>query len=146
MPFLDKNGVPLILELGVITYPNGHTASVSAFPVDQSGGIMDDYKATLMKKYGGDEAKVREVLHQKVHSSTLFPTFDLLTVQNSLRVVIPKAVDYTEVRAGSSVRNGTTAASGPATARPRLATAINTARGLTSCARRDESEFGLVET
>ena len=98
MPFLDKNGRPLILELGVITYPNGHTASVSAFPVDQSGGIMDDYKATLMEKYGGDEAKVREVLRQKVHSSTLFPTFDLLTVQNSLRVVIPKAVDYTEVR------------------------------------------------
>ena len=79
-------------------YPNGHTAAVSGFPDEQVGGIMEDYKASLMGKYGGNEKKVRGVLHQKVHSTTLFPTFDLLSVQNSLRVIIPKAVDYTEIR------------------------------------------------
>ena len=98
VPFLDENGNQLVLELGVIVYPNGHTAGVSAFPDEQVGGIMEDYRTSLMGKYGGDAKKVRAALHQKVHSMTLFPTFDLLTVQNSLRVIVPKAVDHTEIR------------------------------------------------
>ena len=97
-PFLNEVGEPIILDLGVKVYPNGHSAAVSGFPDEQVGGIMEDYKASLMGKYAGDEKKVREVLNQKVHSTTLFPTFDLLSVQNSLRVIIPKAVDYTEIR------------------------------------------------
>ena len=68
------------------------------FPEEQGGGAWDEFREVLLKKYGGDAEKVRDVMKQKLHSVTLFPTFDLLTVQNSVRVIIPHAVDSTEVR------------------------------------------------
>ena len=68
------------------------------FSEEQSGGAWEDYREIMLKKYDGDAERVRQVMKQSLHSMTLFPTFDLLIVQNSVRVIIPLSVDRTEVR------------------------------------------------
>ena len=98
IPFYDENGEPVILHVWVKAYPNGHSSTASVFPEEQGGGVIEELRQILLEKHGGDEAKVRDVLRQKVHNTTLFPTFDLLTVQNSVRLILPLAVDRTEVR------------------------------------------------
>ncbi len=97
-PFFDEKGEPVIMYLGINAYPYGHSTGETMFPEEQAGGVWDEFREVLLEKYGGDEEKVRDVMKQKLHSVTLFPTFDLLTVQNSVRVIIPQAVDSTEVR------------------------------------------------
>ena len=97
-PFYDENGVPVVLLLGVYGYPNGHTSCESMYPdeEEQAGGAWDEYKAIMVERYG--EERAREAMKQVTYSMTFFPSVDILTVQNSVRVVIPKAVDETEVR------------------------------------------------
>lgn len=97
-PFYDDNGVPVVLMLGVYGFPYGHTCSTSMYPgeEEQSGGAWDEYKAIMKERYG--EGQAREAMKQVTHSMTFFPSVDILTVQNSVRVVVPISVDETEVR------------------------------------------------
>ncbi len=94
--FYDEHGTSLVPLLGVNAYPYGHVSCESMFTDDQAGAGWSEYWAILAKKYGPERA--REVLRHKFHSITLYPTFDLLTAQNSIRLILPKAVDHTEVR------------------------------------------------
>jgi benzoate/toluate 1,2-dioxygenase subunit alpha len=94
--FYDEKKRPVILDIGVSVYPNGHSSTESMFPEAQSGGIWEEYRTILAAKHGAERAD--ELLKQKIHNLTIFPTFDLLVVQNAIRVIYPLAVDRTEVR------------------------------------------------
>ncbi len=95
-PFYDKDGVPLVSLIGVRAFPNGHTSEESMFSaVPQSGGIFDEYEEILKAKHGAEKA--RDILTQKRHSLTIYPSVDILLVQHSVRVIRPIAVDRTEV-------------------------------------------------
>jgi phenylpropionate dioxygenase-like ring-hydroxylating dioxygenase large terminal subunit len=95
-PFYDKNGLPLVSQIGVWAFPNGHTSEGSMFSsVPQSGGIFDEYESLLSAKHGIERA--RDILTQKRHSLTIFPSVDILLAQHSVRVVRPISVDRTEV-------------------------------------------------
>jgi benzoate/toluate 1,2-dioxygenase alpha subunit len=95
-PFYDKDGVPLVSQIGVWAFPNGHTSEGSMFSsVSQSGGIFDEYEAMLTAKHGAEKA--RDILTQKRHSLTIYPSVDILMAQHSVRLIRPIAVDRTEV-------------------------------------------------
>ena len=94
--FYDSEGEPVILNLGVLTFPNGHSACETMIPEEPSGGDMHEYRALLVKRHG--EERTRAILRQKYHNLILFPTCDILFAQNAIRVILPFAVDRTEVR------------------------------------------------
>ena len=95
-PFYDKNGVPLVSQIGVWAFPNGHTSEESMFASSpQSGGIFEEYEAILTAKHGAEKA--RDILTQKRHSLMIHPNVDNLIVQHSVRVTRPISVDRTEV-------------------------------------------------
>jgi benzoate/toluate 1,2-dioxygenase subunit alpha len=94
--FYDDKKRPVILDIGVSVYPNGHSSTESMFPEAQTGGIWEEYRKVLAAKRGAERAD--ELLKQKIHNLTIFPTFDLLVVQNAIRIIYPIAVDRTEVR------------------------------------------------
>ena len=95
-PFYDKDGVPLVSQIGVWAFPNGHTSEGTMFAsAPQSGGIFDEYQAILAAKHGPERA--REILTQKRHSLTIYPSVDILMAQHSVRIIRPLAVDRTEV-------------------------------------------------
>lgn len=94
--FYDDRKNPVILEIGVSVYPNGHSSTESMFPEAQVGGIWEDYRNILAVRRGIERAN--ELLKQKIHNLTIFPTFDLLVVQNAIRIIYPIAVDRTAVR------------------------------------------------
>jgi benzoate/toluate 1,2-dioxygenase alpha subunit len=94
-PFFAPNGEAIVSQLGVRGFPNGHSSEQSLFDAEQSGGIWDEYRALMVKRHG--EERTREIMRNKRHSLTLFPTLDILIAQTSVRVVRPIAVDHTEV-------------------------------------------------
>ncbi len=94
--FYDREKRPVILDVGVTVYPGGHSSTESLFPEGQSGGVWEEYRALLAARHGIERAN--ELLTQKIHNLTLFPSFDLLVVQNAIRVILPIGVDRTEVR------------------------------------------------
>jgi phenylpropionate dioxygenase-like ring-hydroxylating dioxygenase large terminal subunit len=95
--FVDEKGSPVILiKLGIETYPNGHSATGTLIPEEQSGGIVEEYRDRLIRAHG--EARARQVLQPRLHNFTIFPTLDILIAQNAIRLVIPLSVNRTEVR------------------------------------------------
>ena len=98
--FFDENGEPVILDLWIELFAYGHSACASMFDENQvqAGGVISEYENALLKKYDGDLKKVREVIKHRVHSTTIFPSFDLMAVQNAVRLMLPISADRTEVR------------------------------------------------
>lgn len=97
-PFYDDDGNPLVPLIGVWAYPNGHTSEGTMFSHQEQEGnpAWEEYRALMIEEYGKERAA--ELLNSRRHSLTIFPTVDILLLQNSVRVVIPKSVDRTEVR------------------------------------------------
>ena len=93
--FFTANGEAVVSQLGVRGFRQGHSSEQSLFDKEQSGGVFDEYRAMLVDAYG--EERTREILKNRRHSLTLFPTLDILIAQTSVRVVKPIAVDLTEV-------------------------------------------------
>lgn len=94
--FLDKTGAPTILNLFVETYPNGHNSSEAMIPNEQKGGEIEAYRVLLEKRIG--VARTKEILKPRLHNMAIYPNLDVLIAQTAIRVVIPLAVDRTEVR------------------------------------------------
>src|SRR5436305_4324792 len=90
-PFFAPNGEAIVSQLGVRGFPNGHSSEQSLFDAEQSGGVWDEYRALMVSRHG--EARTREIMKNKRHSLTLFPTLDILIAQTSVRVVKPISVD-----------------------------------------------------
>jgi benzoate/toluate 1,2-dioxygenase alpha subunit len=93
--FFAPNGEAVVSQLGVSGYKHGHSSEQSLFSEEQSGGVWDEYRATMVATYG--EERTRDILKNRRHSLTLFPTLDILIAQTSVRVVKPISVDRTEV-------------------------------------------------
>lgn len=93
--FFLPNGEAVVSQLGVRGFPQGHTSEQSLFDKEQSGGGWDEYYALLVDAYG--ESRTKEILKNRRHSLTIFPTLDILIAQTAIRVVRPIAVDLTEV-------------------------------------------------
>jgi len=96
-PFFDEKGTPLVSLIGVWAYPNGHTSEGTMFAHDEQEGEpeLEAYRRLMIDRYGAERAK--ELLNSSRHSLTMFPSCDILMLQNSVRVVIPRAVNLTEV-------------------------------------------------
>ncbi len=94
-PFFAPNGESLVSQLGVRGFRNGHSSEQSMFDKEQRGGVMDEYRAIMVARHG--EERTAEIMKNRRHSLTLFPTLDILIAQTSVRVVKPIAVDLTEV-------------------------------------------------
>lgn len=93
--FFAPNGESVVSQLGVSGYRNGHSSEQSLFKEEQSGGTMDEYRILMVQAYG--EERTADILKNRRHSLTLFPTLDILIAQTSVRVVKPISVDLTEV-------------------------------------------------
>ncbi|MDX3906078.1 MAG: aromatic ring-hydroxylating dioxygenase subunit alpha [Pigmentiphaga sp.] len=93
--FFAPNGEAVVSQLGVRGFKNGHSSEQSLFDKEQSGGAWDEYRAMLVARYG--EERTADILKNRRHSLTLFPTLDILIAQTSVRVVKPITVDFTEV-------------------------------------------------
>lgn len=94
--YQHKDGESAIAHFGVWALPNGHTSEMSMFrDMTQHGGVYDKYEAVMAAKFGLEEARDR--LKHKRHSLTIYPSLDILIVQQSVRVIRPVAVDRTEV-------------------------------------------------
>ncbi|ODS72266.1 MAG: aromatic-ring-hydroxylating dioxygenase subunit alpha [Bordetella sp. SCN 67-23] len=93
--FFAPNGEAVVSQLGVSGFPHGHSSEQSLFDKEQAGGVWDDYRALMVARYG--EERTADILKNRRHSLTLFPTLDILIAQTSVRVVKPIAVDLTEV-------------------------------------------------
>jgi len=93
--FFAPNGEAVVSQLGVRGYQNGHSSEQSLFDKEQRGGHWDEYRELMVQSYG--EARTAEILKNRRHSLTLFPTLDILIAQTSVRVVKPVSVDLTEV-------------------------------------------------
>ncbi len=94
-PFFAENGEAIVAQTGVRGFRNGHSSEASLFREEQSGGVWDEYRALLVAKHG--EERTREILRNRRHSMTIFPSVDILIAQTSVRVIRPVAVDRTEV-------------------------------------------------
>ncbi len=94
-PFFAPNGEAVVSQLGVRGFPNGHSSEESLFDKVQSGGVIDEYRAILVSRFG--EERTVEIMKNRRHSLTLFPTLDILIAQTSVRVVKPISADLTEV-------------------------------------------------
>lgn len=95
-PFFAANGEAIVAQTGVRGFRNGHSSEASLFREEQSGGVWDEYRALLVAKHG--EERTREILRNRRHSMTIFPSVDILIAQTSVRVIRPVAVDRTEVQ------------------------------------------------
>jgi benzoate/toluate 1,2-dioxygenase alpha subunit len=93
--FFTPSGESVVSQLGVRGFKQGHSSEQSLFDKEQSGGAWDEYRAMLVAAYG--EQRTAEILKNRRHSLTLFPTLDILIAQTSVRVVKPVSVDLTEV-------------------------------------------------
>ncbi|OVZ64870.1 aromatic-ring-hydroxylating dioxygenase subunit alpha [Pigmentiphaga sp. NML080357] len=93
--FFAPNGEAVVSQLGVRGFKHGHSSEQSLFDKEQSGGVWDEYRAMLVARHG--EERTADILKNRRHSLTLFPTLDILIAQTSVRVVKPIAVDFTEV-------------------------------------------------
>ncbi len=94
-PFYAPNGEAIVSQTGVRGFRNGHTSEASIFREEQSGGIWDEYRAMLVESYG--EERTREILKNRRHSMSVFPSVDVLIAQTAVRVIRPISVDRTEV-------------------------------------------------
>ena len=94
-PFFAPNGEALVSQLGVRGFDNGHSSEQSMYDKEQSGGVIDDYLALMVSRFG--EQRTAEIMKNRRHSMTLFPTLDILMAQSSVRVVKPISVNLTEV-------------------------------------------------
>jgi benzoate/toluate 1,2-dioxygenase alpha subunit len=94
--FIDAGGAPVILDLGVETYPNGHSGTESLISEEASGGIIDEYRALLVARYG--EERTKQLMKQRLHNISYYPNLDVLFVQTAVRVILPVSVNETEVR------------------------------------------------
>jgi phenylpropionate dioxygenase-like ring-hydroxylating dioxygenase large terminal subunit len=95
--FFDQGGKPLVPLLGVWSFVNGHNSEASLpFQDEQTGAAFQRYRALLVARHG--EARTREILKPKRHNLSLYPTMDIIVLQNAVRVIRPLAVDRTEVR------------------------------------------------
>ncbi len=95
-PFFAENGEAIVAQTGVRGFRNGHSSEASLFREEQSGGVWDEYRALLVAKHG--EERTRDILRNRRHSMTIFPSVDILIAQTSVRVIRPLAVDRTEVQ------------------------------------------------
>jgi benzoate/toluate 1,2-dioxygenase alpha subunit len=95
-PFFADNGEPIVAQTGVRGFSNGHSSEASLFREEQAGGIWDDYRALMVKRYG--EERTADILKNRRHSMALFPSVDILIAQTSVRVIRPISVDKTEVQ------------------------------------------------
>jgi len=94
-PFFAPNGEAIVAQTGVRGLRNGHSSEASLFREEQSGGVWDEYRALMVKRYG--EQRTADILRNRRHSMTIFPSVDVLIAQTSVRVIRPVAVDRTEV-------------------------------------------------
>ena len=94
-PFFAPNGEALVSQLGVRGFRNGHSSEQSMFDKVQSGGVINEYRALMVSRFG--EERTADVMKNRRHSLTLFPNLDILMAQTSVRVVKPISVDLTEV-------------------------------------------------
>ena len=94
-PFFAPNGEAIVSQLGVRGFPNGHSSEQSLFDKEQRGGVIEEYRALMVGRFG--EERTAEIMKNRRHSLTLFPTTDILIAQTSVRIVKPLAVDLTEV-------------------------------------------------
>ena len=94
-PFFAPNGEAIVSQLGVRGFPNGHSSEQSLFDKEQRGGVIEEYRALMVSRFG--EERTAEIMKNRRHSLTLFPTTDILIAQTSVRIVKPLAVDLTEV-------------------------------------------------
>ncbi len=95
-PFFAANGEAVVAQTGVRGFRGGHSSEASLFREEQAGGVWDEYRALLVAKHG--EERTREILRNRRHSMTIFPSVDILIAQTSVRVIRPVAVDRTEVQ------------------------------------------------
>jgi phenylpropionate dioxygenase-like ring-hydroxylating dioxygenase large terminal subunit len=93
--FFAPNGEAVVAQTGVRGLNNRHSSEASLFDKEQSGGHWDAYRAILVEKHG--EERTADILKNRRHSMTFFPSSDILIAQTSVRVVRPLAVDFTEV-------------------------------------------------
>jgi hypothetical protein len=75
---------------------NGHSSEASLFREEQAGGIWDDYRALMVQRYG--EARTADILKNRRHSMSIFPSADILIAQTAVRMIRPISVDRTEVQ------------------------------------------------
>jgi len=94
-PFFAANGEAIVAQTGVRGLRNGHSSEASLFREEQSGGIWDDYRTLMVKRYG--EQRTTDILRNRRHSMSIFPSVDILIAQTSVRVIRPIGVDRTEV-------------------------------------------------
>jgi len=93
--FFAPNGEAVVAQTGVRGLNNRHSSEASLFDREQSGGHWDDYRAIMVQRYG--EERTADILRNRRHSMTFFPSSDILLAQTSVRVIRPLAVDRTEV-------------------------------------------------
>ena len=92
----DPDDQSFVRDLLVWTYPRAHSKTTTMFSEAQAGGTWEDYRTILAAKHGAERAD--ELLEQKLHNLTIYPSFDLLVVQSAIRVVIPISMNRTEVQ------------------------------------------------
>jgi benzoate/toluate 1,2-dioxygenase alpha subunit len=93
--FFADNGEAVVAQTGVRGFKNGHSSEASLFDKEQSGGEWTEYRAMMVAVHG--EEKTAEILKNKRHSMTFFPSVDILIAQTSVRVIRPISVDHTEI-------------------------------------------------
>ena len=92
--FFAPNGEAIVAQTGVRGLNNRHSSEASLFDKEQSGGHWDDYRAIMVARHG--EERTADILKNRRHSMTFFPSSDILLAQTSVRVIRPVAVDFTE--------------------------------------------------
>jgi benzoate/toluate 1,2-dioxygenase subunit alpha len=93
--FFTANGEAVVAQTGVRGFAKGHSSEASLFDKEQSGGEWDAYRTKMVEAYG--EERTKEILKNRRHSMTLFPSVDILIAQTSVRVIRAIAVDRTEI-------------------------------------------------
>jgi phenylpropionate dioxygenase-like ring-hydroxylating dioxygenase large terminal subunit len=93
--FFTPDGEAVVAQTGVRGFFKGHSSEASLFDKEQSGGVWDDYRRLMVDAYG--EERTKDILKNRRHSMTLFPSVDILIAQTSVRVIRAIAVDHTEV-------------------------------------------------
>ncbi len=102
--FFAPNGEAVVAQTGVRGIQDRHSSEASLFDKEQSGGHWDAYRARLEAVHG--EARTADILRNRRHSMTFFPSSDILIAQTSIRVIRPVAVDFTEVEVWPVVLEG----------------------------------------
>jgi hypothetical protein len=60
------NGEPIVAQTGERGFSNGHSSEASLFREEQAGGIWDDYRALMVKRYGKE--RTADILKNRRHS------------------------------------------------------------------------------